>query len=154
MFILNVYATSSVKNGDIDFAYLIEFNRANLISAMRETTMKIPVIISYIILLFSSRVYANSQNEINHLLNYVKTTTCQYERNGSMHSGIEAVAHIQKKYRYFKEDIKTAEDFILYSATKSTFSGDYYKVHCPSLMTINSQDWLIEELNRYRANQK
>ena len=36
------------------------------------------------------------QNEIDHLLVFVKSTDCQYERNGDMHSGADAAEHIQK----------------------------------------------------------
>ncbi|MCV6620908.1 MAG: DUF5329 domain-containing protein [Cellvibrionaceae bacterium] len=91
-----------------------------------------------------------SQQEINHLLVYVKSTNCQYERNGKRHSGKEAVKHIQRKYRYFADEIKTAEDFIRLCATKSTMSGKYYKVHCAEGKAIKSVNWLNEELLRYR----
>lgn len=97
---------------------------------------------------------AKFQQEINHLLAYVKSTNCQYERNGKRHSGKEAVKHIQRKYRYFADEIKTAEDFIRLSATKSTMSGKYYKVHCAegkaTKNEIKSVDWLTKELLRYR----
>lgn len=68
--------------------------------------------------------------EIQHLLNYVASTSCQYERNGTFHTGIEAKKHILKKHRYFQEDITTTEKFIKYAATKSKMSGQYY-IHCP-----------------------
>lgn len=101
-------------------------------------------------ILFSLPTFASAQNEINHLIEYVKTTNCTYERNGDMHNGEEAVEHIQRKYDYFEDDIATAEDFIKYSATKSTFSGKEYKIHCPGVDTVSSQSWLLTELNRYR----
>ena len=69
-------------------------------------------------LLVANISHANPQTEIQHLLEFVKTTPCQYERNGTQHTGVEAVEHIQKKYDYYLDDIKTAEDFIEYSATK------------------------------------
>lgn len=108
-----------------------------------------------IFLLFSFLTFSvksEIRNEIPHLLNYVKTTNCQYERNSDKHSGEEAAKHIQKKYDYFKNDIKTAEDFIRLAATKSTFSGKHYKIHCPGLEPLKSQDWLLEELKKYRNN--
>ena len=54
------------------------------------------------------------------------------------------------KYDYFKDDIKSSEDFIKYSATKSTMSGDYYKVTCPEKKTIKTKDWLLLELKQFR----
>lgn len=96
---------------------------------------------------------AAMQDEIKHLLNYVQSTQCIYERNGDMHSGEEAVEHIEKKYAYFSDDIESAEDFIKYAATKSTFSGKHYKIHCEDKTSMSSSEWLLSELARYRQNQ-
>lgn len=104
-----------------------------------------------LLLMFSFSSLASNQDEIVHLLKFVAATECVYERNGSMHSGSEAVEHIKKKYSYFEDDIKTAEDFIKYSATKSKMSGKYYKIHCDANSPINSRDWLTTELNVYRS---
>ncbi|WDE08168.1 DUF5329 family protein [Thalassomonas viridans] len=102
----------------------------------------------------ATQAQAATKGEIDHLLNYVKTTECRYERNGTMHNGAEAVQHISKKYRYYKDDIESAEDFIKYSATKSKMSGKYYKVHCRDQAPVKSRDWLFAELAQYRASQK
>ena len=98
--------------------------------------------------------YAASTDEINHLLSYVESTECKYERNGTMHTGAEAAEHINKKYEYYQDDIKTTEDFIKYSATKSKMSGKYYKIHCAEKTAVKSKDWLLSELKRYRLAQK
>lgn len=97
---------------------------------------------------------AGSNNEIDHLLNFVASTNCKYERNGEIYSGAEAVKHIKKKYDYFSNDIETAEDFVKYSATKSKFSGDHYRIHCASHPAVKSSVWLLSELARYRASKK
>lgn len=94
---------------------------------------------------------AKTQTEINHLLNFIANTNCQYERNDTLHNGQAALEHINKKYKYFKDDIQTAEDFIRYSATKSTLSGKYYQVHCNGQAAIKSETWLLEELKKFRA---
>ena len=88
--------------------------------------------------------------EIEHLLNFVKNSPCIFNRNGSKHPGKESVGHIQRKYDYFRDDIETTEDFIKYSATKSTMSGKYYTVDCPDKQTIKSKDWLLNELTQFR----
>ena len=93
----------------------------------------------------------NKIAEVNHLINFVKTSDCVLNRNGTDHSGEKSVAHIQKKYKYFRKKIKSTEDFIEYSATKSTMSGKYYTVTCPGQKAINSQDWLLTELARFRS---
>lgn len=102
---------------------------------------------------FSLNVLATTEPEINHLLAFIASTDCQYERNGTMHNGSEAVEHINKKYAYYSDDIQTTEDFIKYSATKSKISGKYYKIHCDNKAPINSQDWLLNELKSYRKKQ-
>ena len=102
----------------------------------------------------SLNVFASSEDEINHLLNFVASTDCQYERNGTLHNGKEAVEHINKKYAYYLDDIESTEDFIKYSATKSMMSGKYYKIHCGSKPSVNSQDWLLTELSVYRKAQQ
>lgn len=101
--------------------------------------------------IISFSVLADTKAEIDHLISYVKNTNCMYERNGDKHKGSKAAKHIVKKYRYFEDDIKSAEDFIKLSATKSTMSGKYYQIHCPNQPVIKSQDWLLAELNRLRA---
>jgi len=102
----------------------------------------------------SLNVIASTQDEINHLLNFVASTDCKYERNGTMHNGKEAVEHINKKYAYYSDDIQSTEDFIKYSATKSKMSGKYYKIHCSHKSSMKSQDWLLTELMVYRKEHK
>jgi hypothetical protein len=99
---------------------------------------------------FSLNVVAATQDEINHLLSFVASTDCNYERNGTLHNGKEAVEHINKKYAYYEDDIKSAEDFIKFSATKSRMSGKYYQIHCSNKSSVKSQDWLLAELMVYR----
>ena len=90
------------------------------------------------------------QDEISHLLQFVESTTCQYERNGDLHTGTEAVEHIRRKFEHFRDRIDSAEKFIELAATKSTISGRYYVVHCAGQPEVTSRDWLLRELKRYR----
>ena len=91
--------------------------------------------------------------EVNHLLIYIGNSNCILNRNGSEHSGKKAVKHIKNKYDYFVSDIKNTEDFIKYSATKSTMSGIFCKVNCPGKKTIMTKTWLLDELKRYRETE-
>jgi hypothetical protein len=100
--------------------------------------------------LFSLHAFASTQDEIDHLLSFVASTDCEYERNGTMHSGTEAVEHINKKYAYYLDDIESTEDFIKYAATKSKMSGKYYKINCSDQSSMRSKDWLLAELMAYR----
>jgi len=105
-----------------------------------------------IIALLANSALAGTQKEIAHLLDFVAQTPCQYDRNGTIHTGQEARAHINMKYEYYKQRVKTAEDFIKYSATKSKISGKKYRIHCPDTGTMDASDWLLQELDRYRSS--
>ena len=100
--------------------------------------------------LLAGSAVADTQQEIDHLLGYVADTNCQYDRNGTVHSGPEAMDHINMKYEHYRKKVKIAEDFIKYSATKSMMSGKKYKIRCPGAEAVNASDWLLEELHRYR----
>lgn len=90
------------------------------------------------------------QKEINHLLDYIKTTSCDYERNGTTYKGSEAVVHVQKKYDYFKDKIASAEDFVRLCATKSELTGKAYQVQCANEPKQESASWLLKELKKFR----
>ena len=92
--------------------------------------------------------------EGEHLLEFVRTTACTVDRNGSPHDGPAAYAHIVKKYDYFRDRINTTEDFIAYSATRSTVSGQAYTVTCPGQPRMETAEWLRRELERYRRQQQ
>ena len=98
-------------------------------------------------------VAADQVSEVNHLLAFVKNSGCTINRNGTDHPAEKGISHIQKKYDYFRDDIGNTEEFIEYSATKSTMSGDYYMVICPGKQAIRTQDWLMTELKRFRTEQ-
>jgi hypothetical protein len=110
-------------------------------------------VLTVILLSISLVGLASTIDEISHLLAFVESTDCTFERNGDRHSGIEAVKHINDKYKYYSSDIETAEDFIMYSATKSRISSRFYTVHCGDQLPIKSRDWLLKELKHYRSIQ-
>jgi len=88
--------------------------------------------------------------EVRHLLAFVAGSDCSLIRNGIHHDAGEAVAHIRKKYDYFRDEIHSTEEFIAYAATRSTLSGSPYRVACPGRPVIDSARWLLNELQRYR----
>ena len=95
-------------------------------------------------------VPADQVAEVEHLLAYVENSGCTFVRNGDQHTAADSVSHILKKYDYYRDDIKTTEDFISYSATKSILSGKYYTVSCPGQEVMRTQVWLMAELRHYR----
>lgn len=107
-------------------------------------------LLSFFLLLNSEAAESNYQAEIAHLLEYLKTTKCQYIRNANSHDGPMAAKHIKRKYDYFKDEISSAEDFIRLSATKSTMSRSKYYIKCAGSEKVKSANWLLDELHRYR----
>lgn len=87
--------------------------------------------------------------EIDHLLQYIATSSCRFIRNGSSYPADEAGAHITRKYDYLKSRIKNAEEFIQYAASESSFTHQPYRVNCVGKEQL-SRDWLLEELLHYR----
>ena len=104
------------------------------------------------LVLLAGTALAGTQEEIDHLLNFVANTSCKYDRNGTVHDGPEARDHINMKYEHYRKKVKTTEDFIKYSATKSLMSGKKYKIRCPGSEAGFASDWLLDELNAFREN--
>ena len=74
---------------------------------------------------FSTHTFAAESLEqtIDYLIDYVGKSNTTFIRNGETHTPAEAVAHIKAKYEHFKSEIKTPEDFIRLSASKSLLTG-------------------------------
>ena len=117
-----------------------------------------PIIFFLLLLLSPLSTFADiaeqQLQEINHLLAFVKNSGCLINRNGADHPAEEGAQHIKNKYKYFKSEINNTNDFILYSATKSTMSGEHYMVICPEKVKIKSQGWLNAELKKYRLTKE
>jgi hypothetical protein len=94
-----------------------------------------------------------AQAEIAHLLDYVATPGCQFNRNGSWHEGSEARAHLQKKYDYLvkRKLVTDAESFIERAASESSMSSKPYLVRCGGGQAVASAAYLKEELQRFRG---
>ena len=108
-----------------------------------------------VLLLMTSSTAAAQQAEdldgtIQHLINYVRESNVQFERNFSSHDSTNAAGHIEKKYQYFKDEIDTPEQFIELSATASLVTGKKYLVITEQGEEIPAGEWLNAELARYR----
>lgn len=88
--------------------------------------------------------------EVEHLLLFVLQSDCEIDRNGSLHNGVDAHKHMRKKYRHFRDEIDSTEAFIAKSASRSELSKKPYHVVCPDQARITTQQWLHNELKRFR----
>jgi hypothetical protein len=106
-------------------------------------------------LLFSTAAQTSAaeslEETINYLIDHVSTSDATFIRNGQPHTPAEAVAHIRAKYAHFKSEIKTPEDFIRLSASKSLLTGKPYLVRTPDRKEMRLDVWLTEALKQYRT---
>ena len=94
----------------------------------------------------------NAEKEIFHLFDYLGKSNCEFNRNGSWYSPLEAVQHLERKYHWLvkKGLINTAEQFIERAASRSSMSGQSYLVKCGDSKPINSSEWFMQELKKFR----
>src|SRR5687768_3166183 len=67
---------------------------------------------------------ASPEAEIDHLLTFIAGSPCAFIRNGVAYDGAQAMGHIRDKYEHYREDIRSAEDFIALAASKSARSEE------------------------------
>lgn len=91
--------------------------------------------------------------EIDSLLSRLAASGCQFKRNGSWHTAVEAQAHLRRKLDYLagKGAVSSAEQFIERAASTSSVSGRAYQVKCGSHPPVSSGTWLRAELQGLRA---
>jgi hypothetical protein len=68
-------------------------------------------------------------------------------RNGKEHTVEEAVEHMRGKWKWKRDEIHTAEDFIRVAATGSSTTGKPYEILLPDGTRIPSAVWLTEQLD-------
>ena len=72
----------------------------------------------------------------------------KFIRNGTEHDPSEAAQLMKYKWDNNKDDIKTAKDFILICATKSSTSGQPYLIKFKDGKEVNCADYLTAELEK------
>jgi hypothetical protein len=94
--------------------------------------------------------------EVDFLLGYVEGSGCEFYRNGTWHDPKAAQAHLRDKYKFLAARglINTTEDFIEKAATRSSLSGEPYRVRCRDGATVTTNQWLHAELSRFRTFNK
>ncbi|WP_363797311.1 DUF5329 domain-containing protein [Lysobacter firmicutimachus] len=96
---------------------------------------------------------AQAEREIEQLIQALGRSGCQFERNGSWHDAAQAQAHLRKKLAYLrKRDLAdTAEAFIDRAASRSSLSGQPYRVRCGQAAPVSSASWLRGKLVQLRS---
>lgn len=96
----------------------------------------------------------DAEAAIAHLLDVVRRSDCTFIRNGVPYAGAKASAHMERKYRYYREQIVTPEEFIRLAATKSIQSGRFYTVRTKAEAESRSDEWMLKALADYRLHGK
>ncbi|WP_420428170.1 DUF5329 family protein [Algiphilus sp.] len=91
--------------------------------------------------------------EIRALIEDVAASDCRFYRNGEWHTAEAAAAHLRRKLRIARWMGRsgTAEDFIEQAGSRSSVSGERYRVQCTDEAPRDSADWLRELLRAVRA---
>ncbi len=103
---------------------------------------------------WASALPARAAVEVEHLLQFVRDSGCQFYRNGSWYEATGAADHLRSKYAYLlkRGQITTAEDFIRKAASYSSLSAEPYRVRCDGQAERTTGQWLTEELEVLRAH--
>ena len=94
----------------------------------------------------------NLESAIQFLLKHVADSGLVFIRNSEKHAAVDAAEHMNSKYEYFRDKIKTPEDFIQRCASKSLMSGKLYLVVLENGEEVRTDAWLLRALTAYRKN--
>jgi hypothetical protein len=65
-----------------------------------------------------------------------------FVRNGAAHGGADAAAHLNRKYQAARDKGLTAREFVEHVASRSSMSGEPYRVRLPDGTEQSAEQWL------------
>ena len=102
-----------------------------------------------------SSIFALSEAEkIQALLDIIVKSNLIFIRNSVEYSAVRTRKHLELKLSYAGSRISTAEQFIKYIATKSSWTGKPYYVKLPDGKKIKTADWLHQKLKEIEKKNK
>ena len=99
------------------------------------------------------RAAESLEQTIAFFLHRIETADATFIRNGQAHTPQEAVAHVRAKYEHFKAQIRTPEDFIRLTATKSLLTGQPYLERTRAGKEMPLSAWLSNALREHQENE-
>jgi hypothetical protein len=89
-------------------------------------------------------------DDIQYLLDAIERSGCEFYRNGSWYAAAEARSHLASMYREVvkRQPVRSAQDFIDWVGTRSSMSGEPYRVRCPGSDVMTSAEWFRRALHR------
>ena len=93
---------------------------------------------------------ASAPEDIQYLLDAIGRSGCEFYRNGSWYAAADARSHLASKYRQVdkKRTVRSVQDFIDWVGTRSSMSGEPYRVRCAGSDAMTSAEWFRRELER------
>ena len=77
----------------------------------------------------------SAPEDIQYLLDAIGRSACEFYRNGSWYAAADARSHLASKYRQVdkKRTVRSVQDFIDWVGTRSSMTGEPYRVRCAGL---------------------
>lgn len=93
---------------------------------------------------------AREQARIDFLIHGVETATnVKFVRNGSEYDGPAGAKHLRMKLDYAGERVKTAEDFVKYCASESSFTHQKYEIRAADGKTTDAATYFHTKLREF-----
>lgn len=89
----------------------------------------------------------SEQEKIERLIKAVEAAQgLTFVRNDETHEPKAAADHLRRKYESSKQDVKTARDFVRHVASRSSVSGEPYRIRLPDGRDVPAEQWFMEKL--------
>lgn len=109
----------------------------------------LPVLVAFLPFSAGARD-AREQARIDFLIHGVETATnMKFVRNGSEYDGVAGAKHLRMKLGYVGERVKTAEDFVKYCASESSFTHLKYKIRAADGTTMDAVTYFHAKLREF-----
>ncbi|WP_369944498.1 DUF5329 family protein [Xanthomonas medicagonis] len=97
---------------------------------------------------------ASAEREIQALLATLQASPCRFQRNGTWYPAAQAEEHLRRKYAYLRKRAlaASAEQFIERGASRSSVSGQVYRVACPGQSEQDAAAWFTQQLTALRRH--
>jgi hypothetical protein len=113
------------------------------------------VLVFSFLLLAGGSAFAGRSDEEQKKIDYLITSIealdgATFIRNGSEHSAVKAADHLRLKLRNAGDRVQTAEQFIDELGTKSSMSGEKYRIRFKDGRVVDSAQVFREKLAAYQ----
>ena len=98
--------------------------------------------------------FASERAKINYLIQRIRQSDYTFIRNGESFAGSRAATHLLWKFQRKGNGVKTAADFIMKIASRSSLTGQLYMIRMNDGRAYPVRDLLFNELRNLEEAQK